>query len=375
MTKFNVVLDTNIYFQDPSRSGLPFQALARLCKAGVLCLHLPYVVEREFQTQQVVQYQEGITDSLKGLESIIRKELPPAELASVKRLHDSIKAVEPTVMAAVESALILWAAAISAKRHPITESAAQAAIEAYFQGDPPFTQPKKKDDIPDAFIFQTIKAISAIEPNLIVVSDDKKLANASRNIPNVVVHNSLSAMIESEPIQSKILELDVVESVEATRNLLQQYEVEFGELTAELKQNGEEILSWKTVHSRYIPDDNHEATITGCYDVEDIKFHFEDLYYFGEGKFGLPFSYRTTASLTYYIYKSDYYCLDEDRMPSVTDHNDHYYEAEEDLDVRVTGVLSIFFPVREIKGLTIESVEDHIKFEIDSIDDIEVTKP
>jgi PIN domain len=375
MLKFNVVLDTNIYRKNPARSDLPFQALERLCKAGVLCLHLPYVVEREFQTQQVLQYQQGITDSLKGLESIIRKGLPPAELTSVEGLRDSIKAVEPTVIAAAEVALVLWATAVSAKRHPITESVAQAAMEAYFQGHPPLTNPKSRDDIPDAFIFQTIKNIAMMEPPLIVVAEDKKLANASEKLPNVIVHNSLSTMIESPTIQTELLELDVVDSMEATTALLREYEEKNSELTAHLKRNGGEKLAWKTVVSPHIPDDNHEATITGCFDTNDIEFDFEDLYYFGAGKFGLPFSYRTTAYLTYYIFKLDYYSLDEDRMPSVTDHNDHYYEAEEELDVRVTGVLRVSFPPEEIKGLTLDTVENHIDFEIDSIDEIEVLKP
>jgi PIN domain len=374
MQKFNVVLDTNIYRKNPSRSDLPFQALERLCKAGVLCLHLPYVVEREFQTQQVAQYQKDISESLSGLERIIRKGLPPAELASVKELRDSIKVLEPSIITAAEAALISWATVVSAIRHPITESAAQAAMEAYFHGHPPLTNPKTRDDIPDAFIFQTIKDVSAIEPTLIVVAEDEKLANASRNLLGVVVHKSLAAMIESPPIQTELLELDVVDSMETTTALLRQYAEKFDELTAYLKRQSGENLVWKTVHSRYIPEDNHEATITGCFDTKDVEFNFEDFYYFGAGKFGLPFSYRTTAFVTYYIFKSDYYCLDEDRMPSVIDHNDHYYQAQEDLDVRVSGVLRISFPLEKVKGLTLDTVEDHIDFEIDSIDEIEVLK-
>jgi hypothetical protein len=47
MAKFNVVIDTNIYRSDPSRSDLVFRALERLCQADILKLHLPQIVERE----------------------------------------------------------------------------------------------------------------------------------------------------------------------------------------------------------------------------------------------------------------------------------------------------------------------------------------
>jgi hypothetical protein len=53
MAKYDIVIDTNIYHKDQARSKLPFLALSRLCKAGVVQLHIPYIVEREFQTHLV----------------------------------------------------------------------------------------------------------------------------------------------------------------------------------------------------------------------------------------------------------------------------------------------------------------------------------
>lgn len=374
MPNFNVILDTNIFRKNPSRSDLPFKALERLCKAEVCRLHLPYVVQREFQTQQMALYQKELSASLAALEGVMRKGLPAVELATVTSLRDAVKAAEPAVLAAVEAELPAWADAIGSVRHSITEAAAQSAMEAYFCGHPPLTNPKTRDDIPDAFIFQTIKDIASLGPKLIVVAEDGKLAKAAETLPNVVVHRSLVSMIESEFIQTEILELDVIENITNTAKVLRDYEAEYTEFRSYVNRKGAEKIVWRTVHSSQIPDDNHEATISSYCDPEDVEVDFDGLSYFGSGQFGLPFEFRCTVEVIYYIFKSDYYCLDEDHMPSVTDHNDHYFEAEDEREVHVSGTLRLSFPIESIKTLAIETVDKHIDIGIDSIDAIDVVE-
>lgn len=372
MQKFNVVLDTNIFRKNPSRSDLAFTALERLGKAGICQLHLPYVVEREFQTRQISLYQKELSASLAGLDSVIRKGLPTAELATVTELRDALNASETTVLSAVEAALPLWADSINAMRHPLTQSAAQAAMEAYFHGHPPLTTPKTRDDIPDAFIFQTIKDIAALDPTLIVVAEDGKIATAAEAIPGVVVHRSLLKMIESASIQSELLELDVMENMAHTATLLRDYESIYKEFSSQIEREGGEKLLSKTIHSHQIPDDNHEATIFSYGEAEDIQVDFTRFSYFGSGQFGLPFEFRMIVSVIYCIFKSDFYCLDEKKMPSISDHNDHYYKAEDERSVQVTGTLRISFPPETIKTLTLETVDENITIEINLIEGIEV---
>lgn len=374
MPNFNVILDTNIFRKSPSRSDLAFKALERLCQAKVCRLHLPYVVQREFQTQRMALYQKELSATLSALEGVIRKGLPAVELATVTGLRDAVKAAEPAVLAAVEAELPVWADAIGSVRHRITEAAAQAAMEAYFRGHPPLTTPKTRDDIPDAFIFQTIKDVASLGPTLIVVAEDDKIAKAAEILPNVVVHRSLVSMIESELVQTEILELDVIENIAITAQVLRDYEAEYKEFRSHVTREGGEKIIWKTVHSRHIPDDNHDATISSYWTPEDVEVHLDGLSYFGSGQFGLPFQFRCTVLVTYYIFKSDYYCLDEDKMPSVTDHNDHYYEAEDEREIHVSGTLRLSFPIESIKTLTIETVDEHIEIGIDSIEEIDVVE-
>ena len=53
-------------------------------------------------------------------------------------------------------AFVKWLNLNNAVRHSITQEQAQQALDAYFNGGPPFNQPKVRKDIPDSFIFQQI---------------------------------------------------------------------------------------------------------------------------------------------------------------------------------------------------------------------------
>lgn len=371
--KVHVVLDTNIYRKDPTRSDLSFKALERLCKAGIVKLHLPYVVEREFQTQQLAQYTTELKASIAGLNSIIRKGLSPTVLGITQTILDTLNANSALILDDAVSALTNWAVSISAERHPITETQAIAAMESYFQGKLPLKQPKHRDDIPDAFIFQTLIQISATAKPFYVVSEDDKIAQAAATLADVRVFRSLDTFIAAKEIQAEIANLEVIKNIPEMIKLLKQFESEYKGISNLLEVQGCDKLSGKTIYSPSIPDDNNEATITGFDQPENIELDFDNLHYYGYGEFGLPFGFQATVTITYYIFKGDYNLLDEDNLPSVTDHNNHYYEAEDEISVNVTGMMKISFVPEKVISITAETVEDHIAIEIDSIDSIEVS--
>jgi hypothetical protein len=372
MPTFDALLDTNIYRKNPPRNDLAFQALERLCSNGVVKLHLPYIVEREFQTQQIALYKKELATATAGLDAVLRKGLSKSSAERIKALRDSLAAEIDPVLSEVESALPDWAKSIGAIQHPITEAQATAAMESYFFGKPPLKQAKVREDIPDSFIYQTILELSQKSKNLIIIAEDEKIAQASESIENTKVYRSLSAFIESPDVQAEILELDVIANLSAIQKLLEDHEAEFNSLSKAIHEKASDKLYGKVVHSRSIPDDNHEGTITGHSDPENIELEFQEMYYFGAGEFGVPFTFTCQVYITYYIFKADFYSIEEHRMPSVSDHNDHYYEAEEEIEVSAAGLLKISLPLVEIKTITKEKMEDLLETEVDSVDDVKM---
>lgn len=362
MAKYDIIIDTNIYHKDQARSKLPFLALSRLCKAGVVQLHIPYIVEREFQTHLVACAKDKLEATKKGLEYLMQYEINVERLNSIKVLLENLLTQENAIIGNVKTSFITWLDSVGAVRHSVSESNARAAFEAYFLGTSPLSSPKIRADIPDAFIFQTIVELSKVSAQLFVISADGKIAQASKALEGVSVLKSLDSFIKSDSIQAEILHLDVVENLPIIRAELRTYEAENNEFFYVLLYEANEKIIGRTVHSHSIPDDNHEATIQGYCDPENIKLDLNNLSNFGGGEFGLPYSYTSTVTLIYYIYKSDYYALRDDVSLSVTDHNDHYFEAEEEREVTVRGMLKIMI------------LDGNVQISIDSVDSVELSE-
>jgi hypothetical protein len=115
-------------------------------------------------------------------------------------------------------------------------------------------------------------------------------------------------------------------------------------------------LDGKTVESHEIPDDNNEATVFSVGDPETINLKFGDTKLYGDNRFVIPFSLKVECLLTYSIFKSDYYALDDEKAEniSIDDWNDHYYEAEEYYLLKVEGLVSV--NILEDEDIAIDSL-------------------
>ncbi|UCV19537.1 PIN domain-containing protein [Ferribacterium limneticum] len=372
MPKYNLLIDTNIYRKCPGRDDLAFKALERLCKEGVLKLYLPYVVEREFQTQQIDVYKKEFDLVSKGIDGLLRKKQAPKQMRQIETIKTKLDAIKEPTLAQVNAALPKWIESIGGSKLPLTKKDAQAAMEAYFLGKPPLTVAKEREDIPDAFIFQNISQLARNHVPLVVIAEDGKVFNASAALDGVRAYKSLAEFIELPDIQDEILELDVVDNLSALRVAFKNQESESGEVAYLMEHHVGQKLYGRTVHSRTIPDDNNEGTITSYWHPTDLALDYDELHYFGNGEFGLPFKFDMTVSITYYIFKSDFYLMDEEKMPSVSDHNDHYFEAESEIDIHVEGLVKLSIDPALVKEVSAEVIEENLEASIDSIDNVTV---
>ncbi len=370
----HVILDTNIFRNNPDRSNLNFKALEKLATANSVELHIPYVVEREFQTQQRDIYSKDIEKSLSGLAGLSRRQLSPELLEKVELIKKELENQKEPILYDAEQQLVNWCLSINAIRHPLCLEQAIDSLEAYFQGKPPLKAVKVRDDIPDSFVVRAIEKISKENGDVHVVAGDKKVQESFDENDKVTVYKSLSEFIEADLIQSELKDIDVIENLERIESAIIEFENEYGEISIAIsKEIGEKIL-WETISDPSIPDDNNEASINSYYEPEDINLDFTDISYYGGGNFGVPFTLKILVGAIYYIFKADYYCMDHDRehVPSVTDHNDHYFEAEDEFDIEVKGMATVSIDRDNIdyddfgKCVNLESIG------IDSIESIEL---
>lgn len=370
----HVVLDTNIYRSNPNRDNLHFKALERLSKNGVIRVHIPYVVLREFQTQQREIYSKDLAKAVSGLSGLSRKQLDKGMLDKLNDIKSELEKESEDILSSAESQISNWAKSIGANIYPLCIDQTNAALEAYFQGAPPLKSVKNRDDIPDSFIVQSIYKLFSETKEIHVVAGDEKVRDAFSNEDAIFTYASLSEFIESEHIQNELKDLDLIENIGPIVEAIEQFENDSSDITNFISNNLGEAIVWKTFTHPSIPDDNNEATVNSYGEAEDVELDFEEIGYYGNGQFGIPFSAKIVVLADYYIFKSDYYCMDPERehVPSVTDHNKHYFEAEEEFELCVSGLVSIGVDRDSINfdDFSESIVED--SFKIDEITNIEL---
>lgn len=365
----DLLLDTNIYRKDPNHTSLPFGAIERLCKAKALRLHIPYIVQKEVQTQQLSAYKKEIDSAISSVKALLKKNLPDELHEKIDSIKHDLASVHKDVLSSAEQEILDWAEILGATVHSLDLDLAVAAMDAYFYGKPPLKEPKVRKDIPDSFLFQSVLSILGNVQNLYVVSDDDAFYAAVAELDNVKVFKTLNEVVELQETQAALQEAHAAEIANIVSGLKTE-DCRAIVSRAVSQQIGEKLM-WQTVRSASIPDDNNEATIAGYNDAEDVFIDPDSITFYGDGKFGAQFECTVLVSVIFYIFKSDYYLLDEAEMPSVSDHNDHYYEAEAEYYINVSGSVSVTVDMEtvdaqgNISNYIVEDkirVEDEIKF-------------
>ena len=370
----HVVLDTNSYRSNPNRDSLYFKALEKLAKAGLLRLHIPYIVLREFQTQQREIYSKDLTKAVSGLSGLSKKLLDKNIAEKLSAAEVEIKGEYENILSNAENQITNWAENIGAQIQPLCLDQANLALEAYFQGKPPLKSAKNRGDIPDSFIVQSIYKLHSDVGKIHVVAGDDKIREAFSKEEAISTYKSLSDFIESELIQNELKEVDLIDSVGAIVTAIQEFEDKSSEIQCFLSSNVGESIVGKIFSDPSIPDDSNEATISSYDEAENIELNFTEIGYYGNRQFGIPFKLRIPVVAIYYIFKQDYWIMYEgiEHAPPISDWNDHYYEAEEDFELCISGLVSITIDRYNINldDFSESVVED--SFKISEIMDIEM---
>lgn len=368
----NVVLDTNIFRKNPSLDNAAFIALANLASNSRLKLHIPYIIHEEFVSQKIDEYEKHIYSIERGLKALVNKKLPSEEKEMLVSYASGIAAIKQNVHERIRAEFSSWITNSHARLHPLQLPVVEKSFTSYFAGLPPFKEKKNRNDIPDSLILETIRSITTDGTTVSVVAEDGGLRAACVQVEHVKVFSSLDEFIGSPECQLLLKEQHVADNFQAIIATMKDNTSSLNNRLEILSIDG---LAWKTFRDECIPDDNNEATIESVGSLDEINFLFDEAIYFGEGVVGIPFEFETEVLAFYYIFKSDYYGMSDDftSQISVSDHNDHYFEAEQYFCISVNGLLSIKLSLGEChEGVDIATLTDFDTAKIDELNSITV---
>lgn len=336
-----VVLDTNIYSSDPHRKKAGFKALSKLINEFKVQLFIPEIVKREFISQRTDEYEKTVEKAQNSLGDILRKKIDDRLRQRLETMLKDFKIIKEDIISCPERELSDWLFKVRAENLQIESNHTRPVFDAYFKGEKPFRTKKSREDIPDAFILESIRNLSSEHDEIHAVIHDNNLRDACQQIGNVETYPSLQDFINSETVKPVLEKLEAIDkALPKIIEMLMEYSKILDDMIESEIANR---LAGETITDAGVPDDNDEATISGVYEPDKVDYQFDEIFTFGDDTIIVPFNFATRVTVYYYVFKSEAYILDEERLESIslTDHNKHYYEAEEELEIEVQGDLSL----------------------------------
>lgn len=344
----HVLIDSSIYRNDPKRGSAGFRAITRLAAAARISIHVPHYVYKEFVTQQEDQLKNAIEKIRQGATTLTRLTDHQEVVRTAEAVLEKAEALQTNLAAHAAEPLTTWITNVRAILQPVQRDHAQRVTDAYFGGTAPFSARKDRNDIPDAFIYETVKDLLAAHHELHVIAGDANFREACAALPSVHAYATVDEFIATPACQNLLTEANASVNIDRIKALLPK---EADTIRRALASDIIDELHGTTVQDDGIPDDNNEGRVEVVGEPRDTVFVFEDVEYYGGGTLAIPFHTGIECQLGYFIFKSDYYVMSDDRAEniSIIDWNDHYFAASETYDLDVEGRLTIEFPIEELQ--------------------------
>lgn len=369
----HVILDTNIFRHDPTHSKPPFKALIKLIEAKQIRLHIPHIVEREFQTQQRNNYEKSVSKAINSMRGLIRQPLLLGILGDLQSTYEDLVSKKDDLLDFAETEFSSWLDELDANRIPMTLDHTNKAFNAYFSGTDPYREVKFRGDIPDGFIVEGIREAVIDVGHIHLVANDGGVSRTFDDDAAVEVYRDLEVFVSSELIQGMLTQIDILENLPMMFSAIESLEKRTNRIKNAILENiGEQIL-WKNLHGPGIPGNDGQAVVNGYGDVLKINVDYDSLFYFGDGEFSLSFDLEMFLGLSFYLDNVDYYSS-QDREPnlfSLIEFGDHSVEVEQEFQATVSGDVSLKL---NMKNLNMERLDESViqKVQIEEVQEITI---
>ncbi len=356
-----IIIDSTEFKKDRGLNKEDITLIKILGKEGYLNLHIPWFVYKECTSSSVSDLIVEFSSMIKKLNSTSRKGLDNQGVQEAKEIANRIDELKGKTEIYNE---VLWNNFIrttKAKLYQFDPNDSVKVFDAYFKGERPFKSLKHRNDIPDAFIYETIIKVKNKKGRVYVVSGDKNLREKCEEVLGVEVYENLKELFgKDEFIKIKKKYEDALEHkrriAEAKTVLIDNFG-SFEDAVTEYVRKVQylEFTDYK------LPSDSHEATIYAI-DNPVLMINKEDISFL-DNKFFVPIEVEGEASVDYAVFKQDYWVMEE-HLSIAEDLNKHYYLIED--------VVTLIMKKTIVVDIEDINKDEILEIEIDEFDEIEI---
>lgn len=174
-----LVIDANFIRKHLFKGWPMLNRIAAIAREGKVNLCIPWIIEKEVFTGI-----EGHINELTGQEQFITKVRQMVKFTSnpevIQDLCDKLENLRPQICADATKRFEHWLNSSQAERLPIQATHTEQVFNAYFAGDLPFSAPKQREHLPDAFIYKAVLELAKAGKEVWFVGEDKRLCESLR---------------------------------------------------------------------------------------------------------------------------------------------------------------------------------------------------
>ncbi|MGS5208368.1 PIN domain-containing protein [Escherichia coli] len=339
---YNVVLDTNILHAEGIHSR-GMATLKKLIDEGIVKVHLPELVVREFSTKKITVINEAYNKAInilrgtereaRGSEESILRDID--ELKNI--IDDKVKVLDEKINGAVRQ----WIQDFRINIIPLHSEFTSTVFENYFCGNGVFKSKKSREDIPDAFISLSIEKLHDEVGELMVVLKDALFRKHLSGLDGVKVYDSLDELFQLPNIRAS-LENEAASSFltsslfrTALENFLQQKPNYFEGFYLEITEGTELLADWVIGAHTEINDYGQ---------VKDITI--SDVIRKSESNYSAKISFKLDSNISYVTDYGEVLKIERDKNRSAdcwSMTGDGMCDLNENVNLTLEGDLSITF--------------------------------
>lgn len=334
-----VLFETNILHQEGLYSSR-IQRFQRLLKNSECKLIIPEIVIKEYKTKRITI----VKDEFKKIEQCFNKLQKKNLLEKNEGFpsyffnHTFEKSIK-NISTEIES----WIKEYDIEVYKISNTSIDTLFDNYFDGKGAFREPKCRDDIPDAVIYDAIINI-AKNKKLSVVIKDGAFKEALKNIENVICYSSLEEFLNIDSIKEITVKFDnqnarineilsFLESIDCSINL-QSYFSKIGINGIDYSYS-KEYLNFPIDYDEIKLID---PQVLATKDNEEKDFYFHTPHYLGENKFSISFSIESKACISFNCHAEEY-----EYLPYKVRKQFNTKKNEDSTILHVSGVIDVEF--------------------------------
>lgn len=318
-----VLLDTNILHQEGLESA-QMQILSRLVEAGKVEVILPELVGLEYRSRKSLETKDDLLGIIKKTESLKKKRIfNIGDSEEIEKMQVIIKSLQNTVDDSVEGVFNKWVEKLRVNIVPIDSSHSKSVFADYFLGKGAFNKPKNREDIPDAFILESIKEILGGLDSLYVIVKDGNFRKAIHLIDKTKTCAELQDLFELKEFKEELKELDsdserIKEitkclNTDDTRKILDSFINFQKEYLSEIFLIGEEITDPSNIIDIKIWGEAIESI--NINNITDVSY--KNSRYIGDEIYIINVTVKAKVDITYVAHYGDFNSLDPDRVDGI----------------------------------------------------------